>query len=298
MPSPAAGQGLPPEWEQVLPPPQNCTAPAEPPHSRCHCSSVPKWGILLFRTAEHPEILTHHSGSCGISGLENEVICLFSWNSISGTSFEMLVWNPFLSPWMCLNCSSIWELLMQLICVLTTILPRVPCQSPTGLLLRQEGELCSEIRVLCRSTLVVLFTILQWEQFLVNLFAFPAVCCWIDPVGGHPKCTYSTGHRPQWGWMVFPGFPHSWLKDWDLENRHQVMTLANPPQCASHWCAWSFLQFRSLSVVKFKDYLNRRSNFFPMTSCLWTLVQWEFWAPMSYRPVSFAFCSKLWLLLL
>ena len=60
-----------------------------------------------LQIAEHPEILTHRSGSCGISGLENQVICLFTWNSISGTSFEMLVWNPFLSPWMCLKCSSI-----------------------------------------------------------------------------------------------------------------------------------------------------------------------------------------------
>lgn len=111
MPSPAAGQGLPPEQEQTsVSHPPGLTAPAEPPHSCCHCSSVPKWGILLFKTAEHPEILTHHSGSCGISGLENEVICLFSWNSISGAGFEMLVWNSFLSPWMCLNCSSIKDL--------------------------------------------------------------------------------------------------------------------------------------------------------------------------------------------
>lgn len=91
-PSPAAGQELPSEWEQVniLPSPQNCIAPAEPPHLCCHCSSVPKWGILLFKIAEHPEILTHHSGSSGISGLENEVICLFSWNSISGAVLKCL----------------------------------------------------------------------------------------------------------------------------------------------------------------------------------------------------------------
>lgn len=88
------------------------------------------------------------------------------------------------------------------------------------------------------------------------------------------------------GWFTFPEFPQSWLKDWDLENRHQLMTLPNPPQSASQWCAWSFLQFKSLSVVKFKGYLNKRINF-PITFCLWTLMQWEFRAPMSWRLLCF-----------
>lgn len=81
---------------------------------------------------------------------------------------------------MCLNCSSIEELLIQLIGVLTTILPRAPCKFSSGLFLRQEVEVCSEIKALRWNTLGVLFTILQWEQFLVNPFVFPAVCCWID----------------------------------------------------------------------------------------------------------------------
>lgn len=75
-----AEQGPPPEWEQVsiLPPPQYCMLPAEPWHACWHCSSVPKSGILLYKIAEHAEILTHLSGSYGISDLENQVICSFT----------------------------------------------------------------------------------------------------------------------------------------------------------------------------------------------------------------------------
>lgn len=54
------------------------------------------------------------------------------------------------------------------------------------------------------------------------LFQWPAAE--LLPVRGHLLAdisTYGSGHRPQ--------FPHSWLQDWGLENRHQDMTLENPP---------------------------------------------------------------------
>lgn len=143
-----------------------------------------------------------------------------------------------------------------------------------------------------------LFTILQWEHFLVILFAFPAVCCWIEPVGGHPKCTYSNDHRPQWAGSGSQYFPTPDWKTGILKTGTKAWPWTTLLSVLVSDVLGVFFQFKSLSVVKFKDYLNRRMNFFPMTLCLLTSMQWEFRAPVSCRLASWAFCSKLWLLLL
>lgn len=137
------------------------------------------------------------------------------------------------------------------------ILLRAPCNSSSGLLLGQKVKVCSEIKVVFRNML----------GFFIPSSLIWTVYCQFTWLAVHQKArrTQSSGHRWQGVWLLSPGFPHSWLWDWDLRNRCQGMTLENPPQCASWWFAWSFHQFRCLSVVKFKDYLNERINFFPMT---------------------------------
>lgn len=132
----------------------------------------------------------------------------------------------------------------------------------------QKVKVHSEIKVVYRNALGVFIhkSVMGTVSCQITCFPSRMLLDW-QPVRGHlraDRSTYSSAHRPQWVWLVFPGFPHSWLQDWDHENCYQGMTLENPPRCASQWCVWSFHQFTSLSEVKFKDYLNRRINNFPV----------------------------------
>lgn len=118
----------------------------------------------------------------------------------------------------------------------------------------------------------------------MGTFAFPAVCCWIEPVGGCPKCTYSSGRRPQWAGSCSQGFPSPDWKTGILKTGTNSLLTTLLSVLVSDLLG---VFFKSLFVVKCKGYLNRKINFFPMTLCLWTLMQWEFRAPMSCRLLCF-----------